>query len=299
MKIIFFGTPEFAVRSLDSLIEAEHEIVCVYCQPPRAAGRGKKIKRSAIHRRANELKLLVRHPTGFDDKDSINDLVDLNADIGVVVAYGLLLPQRILDSPRLGCLNIHASLLPRWRGAAPIQRAIMAGDKKTGISIMKMDSGLDTGNILSQSVISIAQSETAGALHDRLSILGAHSILRVIRDVNTWVETPQSIQGITYARKILKKESAINWKRSADEIDQLIRGMFPVPGAWAKINNDRIKILGCKIKEISGAPGEHLGDFIIACGKGAISVTHIQKPGKRIISAKEFLRGNKLPEILA
>jgi len=298
MKIIFFGTPEFAVRSLDRLIEAKHEIVCVYCQPPRAAGRGKKIKCSPVHLRANELNLLVRHPTTFDHVDSIKDLVDLNADIGIVVAYGLLLPQKILDSPKLGCLNIHASLLPRWRGAAPIQRAIMAGDKKTGISIMKMDAGLDTGNIFIQSEIFIGQSETTGELHDRLAVLGADTILKVIRYRKTLVETPQPTRGITYAKKILKTETAIDWTRSAVEIERLIRGMFPNPGAWTKINDDRIKILGCKIKEINDVPGKHLGSFIIACGEGAISVTQIQKPGKRITSADEFLRGNKLPEIL-
>lgn len=298
MRIVFFGTPAFATKSLDNLVNANHEIVCVYCQPPKAAGRGQNIRYSAVHQRASELKLLVRHPSNFLDENTTKDLLDLNADIGVVVAYGLLLPQKILDGPKLGCLNIHASLLPRWRGAAPIQRAIIAGDKKTGISIMKMDSGLDTGGILFQSEIVIEDHETAGGLHDKLANLGATSILNVLSNVRELTDIPQLTSGITYAKKIQKKEGVIDWRKPAMEVDRLIRAMSPFPGAWTLVNNQRLKILGSQISEITGDPGKHLGCFTIACGDGAVSITHVQKPGKRVVAAGEFLRGNKLPEVM-
>ena len=298
MKIVFFGTPAFAIKSLDQLINANHEMVCVYCQPPKAAGRGQKIRYSAVHERAKEMKLMVRHPTNFFDEHAVKDFLDLDADIGIVVAYGLILPQKILEGPKLGCLNIHASLLPRWRGAAPIQRAIIAGDRKTGVSIMKMDTGLDTGSILFQSEIVIGDQETAGGLHDKLAILGANAIVSVLRRMNELTGTPQTKNGVTYAKKIQKKEGAIDWKKSAEEVDSLIRGLSPFPGAWTLVNNGRLKILDSQISNMTGAPGEHLGSFTIACGEGAVSVTRVQKPGKRVVTAKEFLRGNNLPEVL-
>ena len=298
MKIVFFGTPSFSVPILNALIEEGHQIVCVYCQPPSVAGRGQKVRNSLVHVRANELGLLVRHPSRLSDDKIVHDFLNLEADVGVVVAYGLLLPKEILDGPRFGCLNVHASLLPRWRGAAPIQRAIMAGDPITGVCIMRMDQGLDTGAIVDTFEVEIGDRETSGELHERLSNIGANLIVHTISKISDIVDVQQSKQGTTYAQKILKNETLIDWRQPAVEIDRVIRAMSPWPGAWFYINGERLKLLGSYTRNIEADPGEILDGFTVACGAGAVSITSVQKPGKRVVTTKEFLMGNSLPKKL-
>ena len=298
MKIVFFGTPSFSVTILNALIEEGHQVVCVYSQPPSVAGRGQKVRNSPVHARANELGLLVRHPSRLSDDKIVQDFLDLEADVGVVVAYGLLLPKEILDGSRFGCLNVHASLLPRWRGAAPIQRAIMAGDPTTGVCIMRMDQGLDTGAIVDTFEVEIGEQETSGELHERLSNIGANLIVHTISKISDIVDIQQANQGITYAQKVLKNETLIDWRQPATEIDRLIRAMSPWPGAWCHVNGERLKLLGSYTKNIKADPGKILDSFTVACGTGAVSITSVQKPGKRIVTTEEFLKGNSLPEKL-
>jgi methionyl-tRNA formyltransferase len=298
MKIVFFGTPSFSVPILNALIEEGHQIVCVYCQPPSVAGRGQKVRNSPVHVRANELGLLVRHPSRLSDDKIVHDFLNLEADVGVVVAYGLLLPKEILDGPRFGCLNVHASLLPRWRGAAPIQRAIMAGDPITGVCIMRMDQGLDTGAIVDTFEVEIGERETSGELHERLSNIGANLIVHTISKISDIGDIQQSKQGTTYAQKILKNETLIDWRQPAIEIDRVIRAMSPWPGAWFHVNGERLKLLGSYTRNIKADPGEILEGFTVACGVGAVSITSVQKPGKRVVTTKEFLMGNSLPKKL-
>ena len=298
MKIVFFGTPSFSVPILNALIDDGHQIVCVYCQPPSVAGRGQKVRSSPVHVRANELGLLVRHPSRLSDDKIVHDFLNLEADVGVVVAYGLLLPKEILDGPRFGCLNVHASLLPRWRGAAPIQRAIMAGDPITGVCIMRMDQGLDTGAIVDTFEVEIGERETSGELHERLSNIGANLIVHTISKISDIGDIQQSKQGTTYAQKILKNETLIDWRQPAIEIDRVIRAMSPWPGAWFYVNGERLKLLGSYTRNIKADPGEILEGFTVACGVGAVSITSVQKPGKRVVTTKEFLMGNSLPKKL-
>jgi methionyl-tRNA formyltransferase len=241
---------------------------------------------------------LVRHPSRLSDDKIVHDFLNLEADVGVVVAYGLLLPKEILDGPRFGCLNVHASLLPRWRGAAPIQRAIMAGDPITGVCIMRMDQGLDTGAIVDTFEVEIGERETSGELHERLSNIGANLIVHTISKISDIVDIQQSKQGTTYAQKILKNETLIDWRQPAVEIDRVIRAMSPWPGAWFYINGERLKLLGSYTKNIEADPGEILDGFTVACGAGAVSITSVQKPGKRVVTTKEFLMGNSLPKKL-
>lgn len=296
MKIIFMGTPDFSVPVLNALHQA-HEIVAVYCQPPRPAGRGKADRPTPVHARALELGLTVRHPVSLRSEDAAKDFSDLGADVAVVVAYGLILPQQILDAPRLGCLNIHASLLPRWRGAAPIHRAIMSGDSETGICIMQMDAGLDTGPVLLRESTPIKADETTSDLHDRLAAMGSRMIVQVLADLPL-PAVPQSEQGVTYAAKIDKSEARIDWTRPALEVDRLIRGLSPFPGAWCDAAGERVKLLRSRIASGQGKPGEVLTGLTIACGEGAIEVTLAQREGKRPMSPADFLRGFSLPEIL-
>lgn len=296
MKIIFMGTPDFSVPVLNALHQA-HEIVAVYCQPPRPAGRGKADRPTPVHARALELGLTVRHPVSLRSEDAAKDFSDLGADVAVVVAYGLILPQQILDAPRLGCLNIHASLLPRWRGAAPIHRAIMSGDSETGICIMQMDAGLDTGPVLLRESTPIKADETTSDLHDRLAEMGSRMIVQTLADLPL-PAVPQSEQGVTYAAKIDKSEARIDWTRPALEVDRLIRGLSPFPGAWCDAAGERVKLLRSRITSGQGKPGEVLTGLTIACGEGAIEVTLAQREGKRPMSPADFLRGFSLPEIL-
>jgi len=298
MRIVFMGTPEFSVPVLEALVSAGHEIVAVYCQPPRPAGRGKKDRPGAVHLRAREMGLPVRHPSRLKDSAEQARFAVLNADAAVVVAYGLILPQAILDAPRKGCLNIHASLLPRWRGAAPIHRAVMAGDAKTGICIMQMDAGLDTGPVLLRVETPIGAEETTGELQDRLALLGASGIVEALAQLDDLDAVVQPAEGVTYARKIDKAEAKVDWDQAADTVCAHIRGLSPFPGAWCTIGTERVKLLGARLADGSGTAGKHLGGFTIACRTGAVQITKAQRPGKRALKAEAFLLGLEMPDQL-
>lgn len=292
MRVIFMGTPEFSVPVLEGLVDAGHEVAAVYCQPPRPAGRGKKDRPSPVQIRAEALGLLVRHPVSLKDPGAQAEFAALNADIAVVVAYGLILPQAVLDAPTHGCLNIHASLLPRWRGAAPIHRAIIAGDAQTGICIMQMEAGLDTGPVLLRDVTDIGVEETTGGLHDRLSILGAALVVQALAQLDVLVPEPQPEAGMCYAAKIDKAEAHVDWSRPAPEVDRLIRGLSPFPGAWCEIKGERVKLLASRLREGAGTPGEVLDDALsVACGSGAVQLTRLQRAGKAAQDTEEVLRG--------
>ena len=297
MRVVFMGTPAFSVPVLEAL-HARHEVVCAYSQPPRPAGRGKKDRPSPVQERAEALGIPVRHPVRLRDAADQADFAALNADVAVVVAYGLILPKPILDAPRLGCLNIHASLLPRWRGAAPIHRAIMAGDAATGVCIMQMDEGLDTGPVLLRREVPIGPQETTAELHDRLSLLGAEAILEALDRLPDLTAEPQADLGVTYAAKIDKAEARVDWTRPAAEVDRQIRGLSPFPGAWADVQGERVKLLKSRLAVGQGAPGEVLDGFTIACGTGAVDVLEAQREGKRPMAAGEILRGLVLPPVL-
>ncbi len=297
MRLVFMGTPDFSVPVLDALIQAGHEIVCVYCQPPRPAGRGKKDRPTPVHNRAEELGLMVRHPISLKSDDEQAAFSALGADAAVVVAYGLLLPRAILDAPTRGCLNIHASLLPRWRGAAPIHRAIMAGDTETGVCIMQMEEGLDTGPVLSRRATPIGPEETTSQLHDRLSVMGAELMVETLEQIDTLVPEAQPEDGITYAHKIDKSEARVDWARPAVEVDQLIRGLSPFPGAWTMHGDDRLKLLSSRVVDCVGQPGEVLDDHLrIACGDGAVELLRLQRAGKGAQDRETFLRGHPIPK---
>ena len=296
MKVIFMGSPEFSVGALNALHE-QHEIVAVYCQPPRPAGRGKTDRPTAVHARALELGLTVRHPVSLRSEDAVNDFASLRADVAVVVAYGLILPQAILDAPRFGCLNIHASLLPRWRGAAPIHRAVLAGDAETGVCIMQMDAGLDTGPVVMCEKTKISAEDTTDDIHDRLALLGSRMIVQAVAKLPAH-SVPQSVDGITYAAKIDKSEARVDWSRSAEEIDRQIRGLSPFPGAWCDIAGERVKLLRSRLAVGNGQPGQVLHGMTIACGTGAVAVTLAQREGKKPMPTQDFLRGLQLPEFL-
>ncbi|MCG7522111.1 methionyl-tRNA formyltransferase [Ruegeria sp. Ofav3-42] len=296
MRVIFMGTPDFSVPVLDALVEAGHEIAAVYCQPPRPAGRGKKDRPTPVHARAEALGLTVRHPDSLKSAEEQDAFEALNADVSVVVAYGLILPQPILDAPKQGCLNIHASLLPRWRGAAPIHRAIMSGDAQTGICIMQMEAGLDTGPVLLREETDIGIEETTDQLHDRLSVMGANLIVEALRDLPNLTPEPQPEVGVTYAAKIDKAEARIDWSRTAVEVDRQIRGLSPFPGAWTEFEGARIKLLASRMAEGQGIPGQVLDDALtVACGEGAVDLLRLQRAGKGAQDKETFLRGLSIP----
>ncbi len=288
------GTPVFAVPILNAL-SASHDIAAVYTQPPRPAGRGKQDTPSPVHTHAVALGLPVRHPVSLRSEEVQQELALLRADVAVVVAYGLILPQALLDMPRLGCLNIHASLLPRWRGAAPIHRAIMAGDMETGVCIMQMEAGLDTGPVLLREATGIGATDTTADLHDRLSAMGARLIVQALGALPL-PATPQPQDGVSYAQKIDKAEARVDWARPAAEVDRLIRGLSPFPGAWCEMNGERVKLLRSRLASGSGIPGQVLHGLTIACGEGAVDITMAQREGKRAVTADEFLRGISLPD---
>jgi methionyl-tRNA formyltransferase len=296
MRVIFMGTPDFSVPALDALVEAGHDIAAVYCQPPRPAGRGKKDRPTPVHARAEDLGLEVRHPASLKDKDEQAAFAALKADVAVVVAYGLILPQAVLDAPTHGCLNIHASLLPRWRGAAPIHRAIMARDAQTGVCIMQMEAGLDTGPVLLRRTTPIGDTETTGELHDRLSTMGAQAIVEALAQLDSLTPTPQAEAGVTYAEKIDKSEARVDWTRPAAEVDAHIRGLSPFPGAWSEAEGQRIKLLASSLADGTGRPGEVLDDSLtVACGTGAVRLLRLQRAGKGAQDAETFLRGMAFP----
>jgi methionyl-tRNA formyltransferase len=295
MRLIFMGTPEFSVPALDALHDAGHDIACVYTQPPRPAGRGKKDRPSPVQVRAEALGLPVRYPVSLRNPDAQSAFADLQADLAVVVAYGLILPQAILDAPRQGCLNIHASLLPRWRGAAPIHRSIMAGDKETGVCIMQMDAGLDTGPVLMRVRTPIGSTDTTADLHDRLADMGGRAIVDALRHLSDLTPQIQPDTGVTYASKIDKAEAAIDWAKPAVDVDRQIRGLSPFPGAWFEHDGVRIKALGSELTEGQAAPGTLLDDALtVACGTGAVRLTRLQRAGKAAQDADVFLRGTPL-----
>ena len=298
MRLVFMGTPDFAVPALDGLAGAGHEIAAVYTQPPRPAGRGKQERPSPVQARAEALGLEVRHPPSLKPQGERDAFADLGADIAVVAAYGLILPRAILDAPARGCLNIHASLLPRWRGAAPIQRAIMAGDTESGVCIMQMEPGLDTGPVLLRRATPIGEDETAGDLQARLAALGAEAILAALEGIDGLRPVPQGEAGVTYADKIDKAEARIDWAQPAEVVARRIRGLSPFPGAWCRAGGERLKLHRARAVGGAGAPGERLDGLTIACGRGAVEVTEAQREGRRPMPAAEILRGMELPDRL-
>ncbi|MEQ3643663.1 MAG: methionyl-tRNA formyltransferase [Paracoccus sp. (in: a-proteobacteria)] len=293
MRVIFMGTPDFSVPALRA-IAARHDVVAVYSQPPRAAGRGQKPRPSPVALAAQDLGIPVRTPARLRDPQDQADFAALDADVAVVVAYGLILPQPVLDAPRLGCLNIHASILPRWRGAAPIHRAILAGDAETGVAIMQMEAGLDTGPVLALTRTPIAADDTTASLHDRLSAMGADLICNVL-DRLPLPAVPQAQDGVTYAAKIDKAEARIDWALPAEQVDRQIRGLSPFPGAWCMIGDERVKLLASTVVPGQGDPGTVLPDFTIVCGSGAVRITLAQRAGKRPMTPADLLRGWALP----
>ncbi|MBX9805926.1 MAG: methionyl-tRNA formyltransferase [Alphaproteobacteria bacterium] len=299
LKIIFMGTPAFSVPTLQALLNSHHDIVAVYSQPPRPSGRGHQIQKSDIHQVADAAGLAVFTPLSLKGIDEQALFASHNADIAIVVAYGLILPKAILEAPRLGCINVHASLLPRWRGAAPIQRSIEAGDPETGITIMKMDEGLDTGPMFLKKSIPITPQTTASSLHDALSIMGGPLLLEALEGyaAGTLLPTPQPTEGVTYAAKLTKEEGQINWQESADVLVRKIQALSPWPGVWFEHNGTRLKVSSAEaIPNTSGAPGTVLDDQLtIACGKDALRIKMIQRPGGAALDAVSFLRGYSLP----
>ncbi|TDT75522.1 methionyl-tRNA formyltransferase [Litoreibacter halocynthiae] len=284
MKIVFMGTPDFSVPVLEALVEAGHEVVAVYSQPPRPAGRGKKDRPSPVQARAEELGLPVRHPVSLKGTPEQDEFAALGADVAVVVAYGLILPQAVLDAPEHGCLNIHASLLPRWRGAAPIHRAIMAGDTETGVCIMQMEAGLDTGPVLLRQATEIGATETTGELHDWLSAIGAKMIVEALARLDELVPEPQHEDGVTYASKIDKAEARIDWTRGSAEIVRQINGLSPFPGAWTEADGERIKCLRAAVtlQDIPAGDVRVLaGELHVGSGDEAVSILTLQRAGKK------------------
>ena len=292
MRLIFMGTPEFSVGTLDALIAAGHEIAAVYTQPPRPAGRGKQLRPSPVHIRAEALGLEVRHPASLKDEAQQAEFAALNADAAVVVAYGLILPLPVLNAPARGCFNVHASLLPRWRGAAPIQRAIEAGDEATGVTIMQMEQGLDTGPMLLKGEVAIGRM-TGGELHDELAAMGARLMVEALARLDTLPPEPQDNALAAHAAKIDKAEARIDWTQPAAQIERRIRALSPFPGAWLDLNGERIKLLRAALAEGEGAPGTVLGDqFTIACGQGALRPETVQRAGRPAMPLADFLRGH-------
>ena len=295
LKIIFMGTPAFSVPVLQALVDCGHDVVASYSQPPRPAGRGKALMPSPVQQCAEALEIPVMTPLTLRDPDAQATFAGFGADVAVVAAYGLILPRAVLDAPRLGCINVHASLLPRWRGAAPIQRAILAGDDETGVCIMQMEAGLDTGPVLLEGRIDIG-GKIAGAVTDALSALGARLITEVLADPAANPPRAQPEAGVTYAAKIDKAEARIDWTRSAEEIERQVRAFNPIPGAFFEVSGERIRIHSAKTGAGRGDPGEVLGDALeIACGTGSLIAEHVQRAGRGLMTASELLRGFPLP----
>lgn len=296
LKLVFMGTPDFSVSALKAILDAGHDVVCVYSQPPRKAGRGQKLTPSPVQAFAETQGIEVRTPASLKGSDEQHAFADLGVDGAVVVAYGLILPKAILDAPRLGCFNIHASLLPRWRGAAPIQRAIEAGDEKTGVAIMQMDEGLDTGAVLVMEDLPITPTMTAGQLHDALAVMGSRLIVSALAGVSagTLTPTPQPNDGITYAAKIDKAETLIDWGKSAVSVSNQVRAFHPM--AWFDLDGLRVRVLELQVEAGSGEPGTALdGALLIACGEGAVRLTLVQPAGKGAMDARAFLNGRDIP----
>jgi len=294
MRIVFMGSPQFAVPSLNALVEAGHEVVCVYTQPARPAGRGKGEQKTAVQIRAEELGIEVRCPRTLRDAEEQARFAALETDLGVVAAYGLILPKAVLDAPRLGCINVHASLLPRWRGAAPIQRAILAGDEVTGVTIMQVEEGLDSGPMLLKLETAV-DGKAGGELTEELARLGADALVEWLR--NPTPAVPQPDEGVTYAKKIDKAEARIDWSRSAKEIERQVRAFARSPGAWFEANGERIRVLRAEIHDCRGRAGQVLDDNLtISCSVGAIRPLKVQRAGRGVMTPGELLRGFSIPK---
>jgi len=298
MRLAFLGTPDFALAALRRIVAAGHEVACVYSQPPAPRGRGQALRPSPVHAFALEEGLSVRTPASMRDPAEIAAFRALGLDAACVVAFGQILPGAVLEAPRLGSFNLHGSLLPRWRGAAPIQRAIMAGDPLTGVEVMRMTEGLDEGPVLASETVRIGPLDTAGILHDRMAAAGAELLARTLADIERGeaLETPQAAEGVTYAKKIRPKEARISWTKPAAEIDRKIRGLSPFPGAWFQLPTDkglvRVKALLSAFEEVDGPPGEVLDDrLLVAGGEGAVRLLRVQREGRGPQDAEAFLRG--------
>ena len=298
MRVVFMGTPAFAATALAAIADAGHDVACAYSQPPRPAGRGHRETRSDVHELAAARGIPVRTPARLRDPAEHAAFAALDADIAVVAAYGLILPRPVLDAPRHGCINIHASLLPRWRGAAPIQRAILAGDRETGVCIMRMEEGLDTGPVLLRAAMPIGDEATAGALHDALAALGARLVVEALRGVaaGTLRAEPQPEAGVTYASKIAKEEARLGWTRPATELARAVRGFNPFPGVFFELGGERIRVLAARAEPGRGEPGTALDDaLLVACGEGALRALVVQRAGRAAMDAADFLRGRAVP----
>lgn len=298
LRVVFMGTPAFALPALEALHQAGYTIAAVYTQPPRPAGRGQKETPSPVHAYALAHGLPVFTPASLKSPETQAAFAAHHADIAVVVAYGLLLPKPILDAPRLGCINIHPSLLPRWRGAAPIQRTLMAGDRETAVCIMQMSEGLDEGDVLLTERLAIPADMNAGTLHDTLAVMGARLTVAALEALgNGKVKAaPQSTQGVTYAKKIAKADGRIDWSHSADAIANQVRALSPAPGAYFDYKGETIKVFSAAVENGNGAPGTALDNqLLIACGKGALRLLELQRPGKKRMAASEWLKGLPLP----
>ena len=296
MRIVFMGTPDFAVPTLEALVHAAHEVVCVYTQPPRRSGRGKKLQPTPVHQAAERLGIEVRHPASLKSQEEKDAFAALEADIGVVAAYGLILPQAVLDAPTHGCLNVHASILPRWRGAAPIQRAILAGDTGTGVTIMQMEAGLDTGPMLA-TVRTPIEGKTAGELTDELAQKGAQLMVGTLRDLAIHIPVAQDDAEATHAPKIDKAEARLNWTQDAVQVERQGRAFTPWPGAFFEYEGQRVKVLAAEVTEGSGKPGTVLDDALsVACGTGALHLTRVQRAGKPAMDTQDFQRGRAIPQ---
>ena len=298
MRIVFMGTPDFAVPTLDALVQAGHEVIAAYTQPPRPGGRrGRELVPSPVQLRAQALGIPIRSPVRLRGADEQAAFAALGADVGVVAAYGLILPPAVLDAPALGCINVHGSLLPRWRGAAPVQRAIMAGDEETGVCIMVMEVGLDTGPVLLDGRVRI-DGKTAGELTVELARMGAALMVETLATLDARVAQPQSDASVTYAAKIDKAEARIDWLRSAVEIERLVRAMNPAPGAWFAVAGERVKLLAAEALPFTFPGGEGMtvdAGLTIACGEGALRPTTVQRAGGKPMSTAELLRGLTIP----
>lgn len=300
MRLAFMGTPDFSVAILDALVDAGHEVVCVYSQPPRPAGRGQQLQASPVHRRAEALGIEVRTPKSLRKAEEQAAFAALDLDCAIVAAYGLILPQPILDAPRLGCVNVHASLLPRWRGAAPIQRSILAGDAETGVTIMQMDAGLDTGAMLLTEALPITAQMNAAQLHDALAEIGARLMVAALPGLNngSLLPVPQPEAGVTYAAKLSKDEGRLDLTRPAAELDRQVRGLTPWPGTWIDLaSGEKLKVLEAEPVAGSGEPGTLIdAGPTLACGEGALRLIRVQRPGKGPVDGAAFLRG--FPHVL-
>src|SRR5262245_28566683 len=299
LRLVFMGTPDFAVPTLLEIVGRGHEVVAVYTRAPKPGGRRRmELQPTPVEREARRWDLAVLTPNSLRTEDAAAAFRTHDADAAVVVAYGLILPKPILDAPRLGAFNLHASLLPRWRGAAPIQRAIMAGDRVTGVEVMRMEEGLDTGPVLASVETPIEGDDTTASLHDRLAALGAPLLVEALAMLERGeaMETPQPAEGVTYAHKITPAETRIDWSKPAREVDRMIRGLSPAPGAWFELNGVRVKALNARLGLGVGAPGETLDDaLLVACGEGAVRLTQLQREGRAPLQAEAFLRGQPVP----